>query len=173
MYSTQFSLRYGYLTPDAKLVAKWSEAMGNRNNLRIGIVWQGNPFHSWDSLRSIPLVSILDAVRMDGLEIYSLQRVHGLEQIGCISNPDDLILLNADLESSGVYLPIPLLLLQIWISLFLSTLPSRPQRCTRMSHLDPARHNTRLAMATESQGLLLDADPSACSGKLDKVIGDA
>ncbi len=41
--------------------------------VRAGIVWRGNPLHENDKYRSMNLETLLDALQIPGLEIYSLQ----------------------------------------------------------------------------------------------------
>ena len=69
-----------YLTPDPDKVAAWRERIGERGT-RIGIVWQGNPRYGADRHRSVPLKHFAPLAALPGVRLYSLQAVHGLDQL--------------------------------------------------------------------------------------------
>jgi tetratricopeptide (TPR) repeat protein len=50
-----------YLTPDASAKSRWAERMA-ANKLNVGLAWTGNPVHSNDHNRSIPLHALLAAL---------------------------------------------------------------------------------------------------------------
>lgn len=52
-----------------------------RNKLKIGIRWQGNPDYDNDLHRSVPLSQLYDVVKTIDAEIYSLQRDYGVEDV--------------------------------------------------------------------------------------------
>ena len=54
---------------------------------RIGIAWQGNPTHPDDRHRSIPLAAFASLARIDGVQLVSLQKGSGSEQIGQVDFP--------------------------------------------------------------------------------------
>ncbi|MEX0504432.1 tetratricopeptide repeat protein [Alphaproteobacteria bacterium LSUCC0719] len=62
-----------YLQADQTKVADWSNRLGPQHNMRIGIVWSGNPSHPNDHDRSIPLGQFLAAIPED-CEIIVLQK---------------------------------------------------------------------------------------------------
>ncbi|KAF0100346.1 MAG: glycosyltransferase 9 family protein [Rhodospirillaceae bacterium] len=72
--------RVPYLAAEAKLVAQWRERLPS-GDLRIGIVWQGNPSGAIDRGRSAPLASFAPLARLPGVRLVSLQKHHGLEQL--------------------------------------------------------------------------------------------
>src|SRR5262249_4231651 len=74
-----------YLHADPDHVEKWRPVLGERNRLRIGICWQGNPHHQWDRHRSIPLRYFVALARVPGVELVSLQKGHGSEQRGQVA----------------------------------------------------------------------------------------
>ena len=66
-----------YLTADPERVAKWREeirADSPTKKLRIGIVWRGNAKHRWDRHRSFSLEYFHGLARLDGVQLYSLQK---------------------------------------------------------------------------------------------------
>lgn len=48
---------------------------------KIGIIWQGNPEHALDSSRSLPLSCFEILSKLANTQVYSLQTIHGLDQI--------------------------------------------------------------------------------------------
>lgn len=47
----------------------------------VGIYWQGNPHHEWDQFRSCPLAAFAPLLELPGVQLVSLQRGPGTEQI--------------------------------------------------------------------------------------------
>jgi tetratricopeptide (TPR) repeat protein len=59
--------------PDADRVRAWEDRLGPRDRLRVGLVWQGNPKHSNDRNRSLPLALLSKALDVDATFV-SLQK---------------------------------------------------------------------------------------------------
>jgi tetratricopeptide (TPR) repeat protein len=70
-----------YLFVDQHLVRRWRAAMEDDGRFKIGIVWQGNPQHPRDHLRSLSLAAFRDIARFPGARLYSLQKGAGSEQL--------------------------------------------------------------------------------------------
>jgi Tfp pilus assembly protein PilF len=75
-----------YLSADAALIKQWSEEIGQDGGLRIGIAWQGNPTYSKDRQRSIALTQFEPLSRLERVRLFSLQKGHGVDQIGCVAS---------------------------------------------------------------------------------------
>ena len=76
-----------YLAPEAEKVAAWRERIGGEG-FRIGVVWQGNPRYGLDHRRSVPLRHFAPLAALPGVRLYSLQAVHGLDQLDAL--PDGM-----------------------------------------------------------------------------------
>ena len=104
-----------YLFPDPALVEQWLEKLASRASLaeaqseqkegpsprslralremsshqpfRIGIAWQGNIHHKWDRHRSIPLVEFAPLAAMPDVQLVSLQKGPGAEQVRDVAFP--------------------------------------------------------------------------------------
>ncbi len=68
-----------YLHPDAAKLALWRRALvdgtiGDATSLKVGVVWAGNPEHSGDRYRSLPVEAVLPRLIMPGVQLYSLQK---------------------------------------------------------------------------------------------------
>jgi hypothetical protein len=69
-----------YLGAEPARVERWRRGLGD-GGLRIGICWQGNP-SLVDRGRSYPLAALAGLARRPGTRLISLQKGHGLEQLG-------------------------------------------------------------------------------------------
>ena len=74
-----------YLHADPDHLVKWRRLLGEKDRLRVGICWQGNPHHQWDRHRSVPLRYFAALARVPGVELVSLQKGHGSEQRGQVA----------------------------------------------------------------------------------------
>jgi tetratricopeptide (TPR) repeat protein len=89
-----------YIHPDTALVEKWRNDLSDLTGYRIGIAWQGNPQHSEDRLRSIPLTRFEPIARVPGVRLISLQVGLGTEQIGALAGRFAVHDLGAALEQA-------------------------------------------------------------------------
>jgi ADP-heptose:LPS heptosyltransferase len=81
-----------YVKPDAALVRQWQARTPTAPGLRrIGLCWQGDPRHKNDRNRSIPLKSFAALVDRNDLACFSLQKLHGSEQIAEAGLGDKII----------------------------------------------------------------------------------
>ncbi len=78
---TQIPSRNGYLNANAKKVGEFKKAFFDNPSFKIGIVWQGNPNHTNDKNRSIPLSYFSPLTTIPGVKVYSLQKGYGVEQL--------------------------------------------------------------------------------------------
>jgi tetratricopeptide (TPR) repeat protein len=85
-----------YLAADPLRQAIWAERLPP-GPFRIGVVWQGNPAASVERGRSIPL-SAFAPLMMDGVELVSLQKEHGLDQLEALPEGMAVTLLGDDYE---------------------------------------------------------------------------
>jgi hypothetical protein len=52
--------------------------------LKVGINWQGNPRYAGDRHQSIPLAAFEPLARVPGVRLYSIQQLHGLDQLAAL-----------------------------------------------------------------------------------------
>ncbi len=62
-----------YLSVPPEILRRWTNAVGPKRNLRIGLVWAGSSGHVGDAIRSISLRSLLPLADLDA-EFVSLQK---------------------------------------------------------------------------------------------------
>jgi len=77
-----------YLSVDDATNANWRAILGRAlgksdvdHAIKVGIVWQGNPKHRTDRLRSYSLHQLEPLARVPGVRLISLQKEHGLDQL--------------------------------------------------------------------------------------------
>jgi Tfp pilus assembly protein PilF len=74
-----------YLTAEAALVEHWRPQLEPRGRCNIGIAWQGNPQYRGDRHRSFRLAQYEPLARLAGVQLFSLQRDFGVDQIGALN----------------------------------------------------------------------------------------
>ena len=70
-----------YLAAEPDRVARWA-SLAPAGTFNVGIAWQGNPARKVDAGRSVPLRAFAPLAAVPGVRLVSLQRTHGLEQLG-------------------------------------------------------------------------------------------
>jgi tetratricopeptide (TPR) repeat protein len=75
-----------YITAPPAAVAAWKNRLPN-TAFRVGIVWQGNPAHHNDRLRSLPLAALAPLASVPRVQLYSLQVGAGREQLALPDAP--------------------------------------------------------------------------------------
>jgi Tfp pilus assembly protein PilF len=78
---TDLPAKVPYLFPDADRTERWRRELSADPALKIGIVWQGEPYHRRDFYRSIPLAEFAPLADVAGVRLYSLQKQTGREQL--------------------------------------------------------------------------------------------
>ncbi len=88
-----------YVFADETLVETWRERLGEHQDFRIGIVWQGNPRFPDDRWRSIPLAAFAPLATLPNVQLVSLQKHAGLEQIATVAGDWPFVDLNDRIEN--------------------------------------------------------------------------
>ena len=81
--SSDLGHRVPYLYAEPERVARWTERIRGPD-FKVGIVWQGNPAYDLDHLRSPPLRHYLPLTALDGIQAFSLQKFHGVDQLASV-----------------------------------------------------------------------------------------
>lgn len=71
-----------YVRVSPALLETWRAILPKQNRLKVGIAWQGNPKHALDSMRSIPLECFRALADSTNVQLFSLQKGAGSEQLG-------------------------------------------------------------------------------------------
>lgn len=94
-----------YIEADALLAEYWQRELNGENTLKVGIVWQGNPFPQVDRFRSIALQEYAPLARVPGVRLFSLQKGAGSEQIHSLTQPFPVVDLGRRLDlGAGAFL---------------------------------------------------------------------
>ena len=70
-----------YLFADQRLCDLWRRRLSDLSGFKIGIAWQGDPAFASDPFRSIPLAQFAPLGRAGGINLISLQKGPGTEQL--------------------------------------------------------------------------------------------
>ena len=81
--SGQQGMPVPYLTAEPDRVALWRDRLGT-GGYRVGIAWQGNPASAAERGRSVALEHFLPLAQVPGVRLISLQKHHGLAQLGTL-----------------------------------------------------------------------------------------
>ena len=77
----QPSTEFPYLFAEPALVSHWQARLAGLEGIKVGLAWQGDPKHGWDRFRSLPLVQFAPLAHVPGVQLLSLQRGPGEEQV--------------------------------------------------------------------------------------------
>jgi Flp pilus assembly protein TadD len=70
-----------YLQANDKLVGHWRKELEPLRGFKIGIAWKGSPTHGYDRLRSVPLSHFAPLAKVPGVQLVSLQKRIGTDQL--------------------------------------------------------------------------------------------
>ena len=87
-----------YLFADPGLVQRWRQELGHITGFKVGIAWQGNAKHRLDRDRSIPLACFEPLARYSGVQLLSLQKGAGVEQLPEVTKRFPVMELGSRLE---------------------------------------------------------------------------
>jgi tetratricopeptide (TPR) repeat protein len=82
-----------YIHASESRVDAWRERFSQiaGGGFKVGLVWQGNPRHLRDRMRSIPLPTLAPPLaNVDGVRLFSLQKHHGRDQTTGVPQVQDL-----------------------------------------------------------------------------------
>jgi Flp pilus assembly protein TadD len=79
-----------YLSADDDRIARWSKRLGSGGGLRVGLVWAGNPVHTRDGDRSMPLQAMEPLLGLENVRFFSLQKGSGEAQVETLTARDRL-----------------------------------------------------------------------------------
>jgi tetratricopeptide (TPR) repeat protein len=90
-----------YVFPDPELVAHWRRQLVPLRGLRVGIAWQGSPRYAWDRHRSVPLAPFEPLARVPGVQLVSLQKGPGSEQLPALGGRFPVVSLGDRLDETA------------------------------------------------------------------------
>jgi tetratricopeptide (TPR) repeat protein len=94
-----------YLFADNQLVEHWRRELSAIRAFRVGIAWQGNPKFRKDRDRSVPLAHFAALARVPGVQLISLQKGPGTEQLAGVADHFPVTDLGSRLdETAGAFM---------------------------------------------------------------------
>jgi tetratricopeptide (TPR) repeat protein/glycosyltransferase involved in cell wall biosynthesis len=93
-----------YLFADPQLVTRWRERLAPIEGFRVGIAWQGNPQYRGDRQRSVPLENFAPLAAIPGVQLVSLQKGFGTEQLGELGGRFPVVDLGPIDEEAGAFM---------------------------------------------------------------------
>lgn len=89
-----------YLSPAPQPLAEWKSRFEASfpNRFKVGIAWQGNPAYPSDASRSIPLSYFVPLAACPGVQLISLQKDFGREQLARLGGQTGIVDLGATLD---------------------------------------------------------------------------
>ncbi len=87
-----------YLKCDSVLAEKWQTHLAEVQGFKVGVAWQGNPKYMADSRRSIRLAVFAPLASLPGIQLISLQKGHGAEQVAEVSKEMKILDLGPQLD---------------------------------------------------------------------------
>ncbi len=89
-----------YLKARPDLVDSWRQKLSRYSQFKVGIVWQGSPSYREDRYRSIPLPYFAPLAQVPGVQLFSLQKGPGSEQLSMLRSEFNVVDLgNIDTQS--------------------------------------------------------------------------
>lgn len=90
-----------YLAAEPALVSRWRQRLSQRiePGFKIGITWQGSPSFRFDAWRSVPLARFAPLAAVPGVQLVSLQKGPGSEQLATAGFP--VVDLGRELDNDG------------------------------------------------------------------------
>lgn len=91
-----------YITADQQLVERWEKRLpAKEGRRRVALFWQGNPNYPQDRRRSVPLQDLERIVLRDDLQLISLQKYHGRDQLLHAKAGGRILDLGGDIDNGG------------------------------------------------------------------------
>lgn len=87
-----------YLFADPALTRHWQQELSRLSEFRIGIAWQGDPRFWTDRQRSIPLAHFAPLAVLEDVQVFSLQKGFGTEQLDTFTKRSAVIELGSRLD---------------------------------------------------------------------------
>jgi tetratricopeptide (TPR) repeat protein len=94
---------FSYLQADVRRVAYWKTRLKS-NAFKIGICWQGSPGKRIDIGRSFELQLFQDIASLPDVQLISLQKGYGTEQLKSMPQGMEVLDIEDDLDESGAFL---------------------------------------------------------------------
>jgi hypothetical protein len=96
--AADLAMRQSYLKADPTRIERWRAGLAV-SSFKVGIAWQGNPKAPVDANRSAPLSALAPLAAIPGVQLISLQRDAGAEQLGSAAFDARVIRMPSDFDA--------------------------------------------------------------------------
>lgn len=93
---------FPYIQIEPNRIAKWNKHFEKNTHFKIGICWEGNTIH--DKKKFMPLAQFIELAAIPNIQLISLQKREGLEQIKQLQHPKALYQFDRNCDSDGAFL---------------------------------------------------------------------
>ena len=76
-----------YVRPDPQLAGLWSQRIGPRRGLRVGVAWRGDPNQRRDAARSASPAALAPLLQTPGIQVVSLQKDATHDELAALDVP--------------------------------------------------------------------------------------
>jgi Flp pilus assembly protein TadD len=90
-----------YIFANPTLVQRWKRYLDRFKGFKVGVCWQGSRIHVLDTYRSIPLAQFAPLAAIEGVQLISLQKGPGADQLRDFANPFPVFDLAYKLDTSS------------------------------------------------------------------------
>ena len=90
-----------YLHAAPERIAHWKNELAGVEGFKVGIAWQGSTRFPGDYFRSLPLAQFAPVAACPGVQLFSLQKGTGSEQLTNWSGPGNIVDLGSSLDLEG------------------------------------------------------------------------
>lgn len=90
-----------YLHAEPERVARWKNELAGFDAFKVGITWHGSPQYPGDYFRSFPLAQLAPVAACPRVQLFSLQKNTGCEQLASWAGPGEIIDLGSSLDVVG------------------------------------------------------------------------
>ncbi len=101
---TDLPAKVPYLHAEESRVEYWRSRLARWPGLRVGITWQGNPQHKADRFRSLPLDAFAPLAELPGVQLISLQKGPGTDQLDLWHGATPIHTLGEEVDQDGAFL---------------------------------------------------------------------
>jgi tetratricopeptide (TPR) repeat protein len=94
-----------YLAADPRLIKQWRGQLRSLPGYKVGLIWQGNRDYAYDHFRSIPLAQYAPLAEVPGVQLISLQKGYGSEQVAALGGKFSVLDWGSTLDTtSGAFM---------------------------------------------------------------------
>ncbi len=90
-----------YLAAEPRLLKNWRGRLRGVPGFKVGIVWQGNAAYMFDHFRSIPLGEFAPLAEVPAVQLISLQKNAGVEQLAALEGQFTVVDLGSTLDGDA------------------------------------------------------------------------